>query len=411
MTVSRDKLIESAKKLDRQLGNESTFFTKVNEIIIDHSDTNKVADLYKSIYLFQKENKISKISQTLKELSDNLACYLGYSYLFEILGKELGKRNNSSLDELMKELNQLVGLQKVKEEVSRLVIYQKVQSKRKESGLKVPKRTLHMAFMGNPGTGKTTVARIVGRMYYQLGLLSKGHFTEVSRTDLIAGYQGQTALKVKNVIEKAKGGVLFIDEAYSITENENTDSYGRECLTELTKALEDSRDDLIVIVAGYTDPMNHFFESNPGLKSRFNYFINFENYSSMELLDILETLARKDDYQIEDKLKKILLNYNIKLLQDDKLKYYFDYLEEDYRYFITIFLYKYVSFDKKYDKIFFDDISYFRKVIYKEIKDEYMTEINSVSKKIKEAELDYMDETLNILVILMVVSQKREKKN
>ena len=309
MTVSRDKLIESAKKLDRQLGKESTFLTKVNDIIIDHSDTNKVADLYKSIYLFQKENKISKISQTLKELSDNLACYLGYSYLFEILGKELGKRNNSSLDELMKELNQLVGLQKVKEEVSRLVIYQKAQSKRKESGLKVPKRTLHMAFMGNPGTGKTTVARIVGRMYYQLGLLSKGHFTEVSRTDLIAGYQGQTALKVKSVIEKAKGGVLFIDEAYSITENDNTDSYGRECLTELTKALEDSRDDLIVIVAGYTDPMNHFFESNPGLKSRFNYFINFENYSSTELLDILETLARKDDYQIEDKLKEILLNY------------------------------------------------------------------------------------------------------
>ena len=309
MTVSRDKLIESAKKLDRQLGKESAFLTKVNEIIIDHSDTNKVADLYKSIYLFQKENKISKISQTLKELSDNLACYLGYSYLFEILGKELGKRNNSSLDELMKELNQLVGLQKVKEEVSRLVIYQKVQSKRKEYGLKVPKRTLHMAFMGNPGTGKTTVARIVGRMYYQLGLLSKGHFTEGSRTDLIAGYQGQTALKVKSVIEKAKGGVLFIDEAYSITENDNTDSYGRECLTELTKALEDSRDDLIVIVAGYTDPMNHFFESNPGLKSRFNYFINFENYSSTELLDILETLARKDDYQIDDKLKEILLNY------------------------------------------------------------------------------------------------------
>ena len=152
------------------------------------------------------------------------------------------------------------------------------------------------------------------------------------------------------------------------------------------------------------------------------------NQKEREELIILYTLMRKDNFLLKEvaeklgtskstirndlkNLKKILLEYNIKLLQDDKLKYYFDYLEEDYRYFITIFLYKYVSFDKKYDKIFFDDISYFRKVIYKEIKDEYMTEINSVSKKIKEAELDYMDETLNILVILMVVSQKREKKN
>ena len=152
------------------------------------------------------------------------------------------------------------------------------------------------------------------------------------------------------------------------------------------------------------------------------------NQKEREELIILYTLMKKDKFLLKEvaeklgtskstirndlkNLKKILLDYNIRLLQDDKLKYYFDYLEEDYRYFIAIFLYKYVSFDKKYDKIFFDDISYFRKVIYKEIKDEYMTEINSVSQKIKEAELDYMDETLNILVILMVVSQKREKKN
>ena len=311
MSTSRDKLIEAAKKLDcrSQIDGDEFYFKKVNEIINDRSDTKKVSELYQHIYMLQHVHRKNKLTPMLKELSDSLACYLGYSYISEIFEKEADNKKSSSLDDLMNELNQLVGLQKVKEEVSRLVIYQKVQSKRKESGLKVPKRTLHMAFMGNPGTGKTTVARIVGRMYYQLGLLSKGHFTEVSRTDLIAGYQGQTALKVKSVIEKAKGGVLFIDEAYSITENDNTDSYGRECLTELTKALEDSRDDLIVIVAGYTDPMNHFFESNPGLKSRFNYFINFENYSSTELLDILETLARKDDYQIEDKLKEILLNY------------------------------------------------------------------------------------------------------
>ena len=311
MTTSRDKLIEAAKKLDRrrQIDGDEFYFKKVSEIINDSSDTKKISELYQHIYMLQHIHRRNKLTPLLKELSDTLACYLGYSYISEIFEKEADNKKNSSLDDLMNELNQLVGLPKVKEEVRRLVIYQKIQAKRKESGLKVPKRTLHMAFMGNPGTGKTTVARIVGRMYYQLGLLSKGHFTEVSRTDLIAGYQGQTALKVKNVIEKAKGGVLFIDEAYSITENDNTDSYGRECLTELTKALEDSRDDLIVIVAGYTDPMNHFFESNPGLRSRFNYFINFENYSSTELIDILETLAKKDDYQLSNELKERLSSY------------------------------------------------------------------------------------------------------
>ena len=162
-----------------------------------------------------------------------------------------------------------------------------------------------MAFTGNPGTGKTTVARIVGRIYKKIGLLSKGHFMEVSRTDLIAGYQGQTALKVKNVIEQAKGGVLFIDEAYSITENDHSDSYGRECLTELTKALEDYRDDLVVIVAGYTEPMQHFFASNPGLKSRFNTFIEFPDYSATELYQMLQKLCADNDYIITEEAARL----------------------------------------------------------------------------------------------------------
>lgn len=168
---------------------------------------------------------------------------------------------------------------------------------------------MHLAFTGNPGTGKTTVARIVGRIYKEIGLLSKGHFIEVSRTDLIAGYQGQTALKVKEVIGKAKGGVLFIDEAYSITENEHSDSYGRECLTELTKALEDYRQDLVVIVAGYPKPMEKFFESNPGLKSRFNSFIVFDNYNENELFDILQNICNKEDYILSDDLKREIKNY------------------------------------------------------------------------------------------------------
>lgn len=212
----------------------------------------------------------------------------------------------ATLDDLLARLNNLVGLAKVKEEVERLIAFQKVQMLRKERHLKADNSTMHMAFMGNPGTGKTTVARIVGRIYKKLGLLSKGHFLEVSRTDLIAGYQGQTALKVHDVIKKAKGGVLFIDEAYSITENDNSDSYGRECLTELTKLLEDYRKDLVVIVAGYTEPMQHFFKSNPGLESRFNSFIEFEDYNKAELKEILQNMCQENDYILEQSaIKKI----------------------------------------------------------------------------------------------------------
>lgn len=206
---------------------------------------------------------------------------------------------------ILEELNSLVGLESVKLKVNDLIAYQKVQKLRRENNLHSVKNTLHLAFTGNPGTGKTTVARIVGHIYKQIGLLSKGHFVEVSRTDLIAGYQGQTALKVKKVIDKAKGGVLFIDEAYSITENEHSDSYGRECLTELTKALEDYRDDLVVIVAGYTEPMNNFFESNPGLKSRFNTFIEFPDYEASELESILYTMCKKNDYILDDNVKSM----------------------------------------------------------------------------------------------------------
>lgn len=140
-------------------------------------------------------------------------------------------------------------------------------------------------------------------------VVEKGHFMEVSRTDLIAGYQGQTALKVRDVIEKAKGGVLFIDEAYSITENDHSDSYGRECLTELTKALEDYRKDLVVIVAGYTEPMQKFFDSNPGLKSRFNTFIKFEDYSANELGEMLTNMCLHNDYELSEEVKEQLKDY------------------------------------------------------------------------------------------------------
>lgn len=241
------------------------------------------------------------------ETKDSLVNYCGYQQLKEICSVKEMEEDHLTLEELMLQLNQLVGLQNVKSKVYDLIAFHKVQILRKEKGLHSPRNTMHLAFTGNPGTGKTTVARIVGRIYKKLGLLSKGHFMEVSRTDLIAGYQGQTAHKVKGVIEKAKGGVLFIDEAYSITENDHSDSYGRECLTELTKALEDYREDLVVIVAGYTEPMQQFFDSNPGLKSRFNTFIEFDDYDAKELMDIFRYMSEREDYCLTNKAQDLLM--------------------------------------------------------------------------------------------------------
>ena len=296
MENKREKnLINIASKLDA-ITNSYGEITKLAFSIVEDKDDSATVELCKKISEFAK-NEMKQIVQVAQALKDEIVSYYGYIRVKEICNdkKLLPVEEEKSLDELLNELDELAGLKKVKATVNDLIAYQRVQKLREKEGLFSSKSTLHLAFTGNPGTGKTTVARIVGRIYKQIGLLSKGHFLEVSRTDLIAGYQGQTALKVKEVIERAKGGVLFIDEAYSITENDHSDSYGRECLTELTKALEDYRDDLAVIVAGYTEPMKLFFESNPGLKSRFNTFIEFEDYDEEELDSIMNMMCKKND--------------------------------------------------------------------------------------------------------------------
>ena len=302
------KLLKSeVKKLDDLTNNSYEFETVIQEIV----DNKKYSELefIKRLGNLSNNDKFPKIKDRQSTVLELLYKYLG-SRLIDSEYAILKEINSKSFDELSDELNSLIGLENVKKEIEDLVIFNKVQKNREKIGLKKTNRTMHMAFLGNPGTGKTTVARIVGNMYRSLGILSKGHFIEATRTDLIAEYQGQTALKVKRLIQKAKGGVLFIDEAYSITENEKSDSYGRECLTELTKALEDYRDDLVVIVAGYDDLMKKFFESNPGLKSRFNYFINFEDYSVNQMFEIFLSYCKNEDYILEesaaDKLKKFL---------------------------------------------------------------------------------------------------------
>lgn len=292
----RQELLTAAE----QLSERSVSFVLVRQLaerFVASDDEGAAVELLRALAVDYKAPGFSmEVLEAVRAVKNSLLLYCGHNYIRKAFDRTADANDGRNIDELLAELESLVGLNTVKDKVRDLIAYQRVQKMRREKGLVSPKNTLHLSFTGNPGTGKTTVARIVGRIYREIGLLSKGHFVEVSRTDLIAGYQGQTALKVKKVIERARGGVLFIDEAYSITENDHSDSYGRECLTELTKALEDCRDDLVVIVAGYSKPMEKFFESNPGLKSRFNTFIEFPDYSGDELSKIFKGMCEQNDY-------------------------------------------------------------------------------------------------------------------
>ena len=199
-------------------------------------------------------------------------------------------------------LDQLIGLTKIKDDVKELTDFARIQKMRKDGGLKSVPVSLHLVFTGNPGTGKTTVARIIAKLYKQIGVLSKGQLIEVDRAGLVAGYVGQTALKTQEQIEKALGGVLFIDEAYALAQKD--DAFGQEAIDTILKAMEDHRDDLVVIVAGYTKPMEKFINSNPGLKSRFNKYIEFPDYSVDELMAIFELNCKKYDYRLEEDTAK-----------------------------------------------------------------------------------------------------------
>ena len=207
-----------------------------------------------------------------------------------------------TIDELS-ELNYLIGLTKVKQDVKQMVDLIKVNNKRKEMNLPITSMSYHLVFSGNPGTGKTTVARILAKIYKELGVIKNEKVVEVDRSELVAGYVGQTAIKTQEVIDSAKGGILFIDEAYTLARGNNADDFGQEAIDTILKEMEDNRDNLVVIVAGYTDLMKKFILSNPGLESRFNKYIEFDDYTPDELYQILELNCKNKGYVLSEDAK------------------------------------------------------------------------------------------------------------
>lgn len=295
--------VKTALKLKEKIGKN-----EINVIITAYQD---ILNSYSEMNEFKKNEHLAKAAEWIG-IQSKAAGDAGVTFVASVSSgngmfssaSEFATEEHS-VEEYQGELAELVGLDEVKKDVNEMVNILKVNELRKKQGIPPISVAKHMVFTGNPGTGKTTVARILAGIYKQLGVLSKGHLVEVDRAGLVAAHIGGTEEKTMNVIESAMGGVLFIDEAYSLSGEGN--DFGQYAIDTLIKAMEDRRDDLVVIAAGYPQLMNDFLESNPGLRSRFTKFINFTDYDANEMQQIFMRMIKKDGFTLGDGSEELLM--------------------------------------------------------------------------------------------------------
>jgi len=315
-TIIENMLIDLKLKCLNQLEINLTIEDSINNLIMEKYEPNdgvdSISPIIKKIYDALVE---TIIKEDIKDANISYTDTLVIRYNDKSVGYEIFKSNNTEREEIQKELDEIVGLNEVKEYLLSLEDHLRISQIRKQKGLKTSEISKHMVFTGNPGTGKTTIARLVSRMMKACGVLKQGQLVEVTRADLVGKYVGHTAPLTKSVIDSALGGVLFIDEAYSLYRGKD-DSFGLEAIDTLVKAMEDHRDDLIVILAGYSREMEEFLKANSGLKSRFANIINFEDYTGEELMFIAKSIAKSKDYRIDEKALEPLKQYFSKIQEN-----------------------------------------------------------------------------------------------